>query len=137
MIKITLDEIKKLAYNYMLSNTAYSFYEVSQANETIQRLREEYSLDILVQYFKKITSKGKRSEIKIAIAYAILIALLTHKDNYLVDDNTKNFFNRLRWGKSLTDYIEKTSPANNIFSANISLTSSTKNQSIGKEKKYN
>lgn len=129
MIHVSRRVLREIAKTYVLANTSYSLLNGLKSVEIVKKMREDCSYDQLKQYYEKLTSKARRSEIVVAFAYAVLISLLTHtnKTRDLVDSS------RLDWGLAIEKFVSMSTPSNNrstiIFSSDAN-TSVRVNQSL-------
>jgi hypothetical protein len=104
MTKLTRSDLRTLARVVILANTAPSLYRGLLATPIVPLLRRGTNVAELSAHYDRVTSRAKRTEIELGIAYALLIALLTHEEGTATPDSS-----RLKWGPAIADLIAKSS----------------------------
>jgi hypothetical protein len=99
MISLTKGELFELAAAYIVTNTPSSLFESLRETSAVTKMRYEVPLSTLMDYYDRVTSRGKRSEISMALAYGALEAILLHKDN--LGTSQAPDVTRLKWGEQL------------------------------------
>ena len=103
MIALTKADLEELGTIFLLTNTPVSLFHALERSAPVVRMRAESSPDALNQYFQKVSTKGRRSLIVVALAYATLVAALTHPDSR----SHPSAAARLRWGDLLVEHALK------------------------------
>lgn len=106
MTKLTREDLRSLARVVILANTAPSLYRGLLDTQIIPLLKRGSSVAELSNYYDRVTSRAKRTEIELGIAYALLIALLTHEDGAPTPDSA-----RLKWGPAIAELITRSTAA--------------------------
>jgi hypothetical protein len=75
-------------------------------SRSAEHLRHKCSADELRDYFDTVTEKGERSPFLAALAYTVLIALLTKSPGPATPPDAS----RLHWGPVIRDYLIETFP---------------------------
>lgn len=103
MTKFPKSELREVTNIYLLANTPKSLFGALVKTNVVDRLRRECSNAELLNYYKKITAKGRRTPFVVAMAYASLIALLLNTP--VKEEYPDTSF--LQWGQFLEDYANK------------------------------
>ena len=103
MTKLTRTDLRSLARVVVLANTAPSLYKGLMTTQLIGALKRGSSVPELRALYDRVTSRGRRTEIELGIAYATLIALMTHDAEASQPDTS-----RLKWGKAIADLVRQT-----------------------------
>lgn len=99
MINVTRSELIQLAMLYLVANTPRSLLEGLARRDAVNKFRYDVPIEDLLTYYEKITSRAKRSEIVVGLAYAVLVGILLHKDN--LGGQISPEASRLQWGEQL------------------------------------
>jgi hypothetical protein len=114
MTKVTRSDLRSLARVVVLANTAPSLYAGLLATQLIGPLKRGTSVAELRALYDRVTSRGRRTEIELGVAYAALIALLTNDAEASYPD-----VSRLKWGPAVADLIQKTASNQQIVLAGL------------------
>jgi hypothetical protein len=93
VIPISRAELVELGTLFALANTPGSLYSALVAHPVVQRLRAEMGPDALGVRFRQLTARGRRTELSLGLAYAVLTAIVTHEEAVAVPDSA----DRLEW----------------------------------------
>jgi hypothetical protein len=93
MIPVAKHELLGLAKLGALANTPASLFGALATNSTVERLRSQMGVGVLIADLARFTARARRTEITVGLAYAVLVAILTHKERAPEFDPT-----RLTWG---------------------------------------
>jgi hypothetical protein len=104
MMRISRNEIVKLARYYVLANTANSLFWLLRRDEIVARMERECSMKELADYYDFITSRGKRTELEAGLAYGLLVASLMMEVKLAGSSSDRPDASRLRWGEHIRDY---------------------------------
>jgi len=106
MISLDRHELMEVGQIYVLANTPYSLYWALLDTTVVSRMINECTPSELEAFYDHITSRARRSEISLGLAYSVLIAILTcDKPHKAVDAS------RLRWGLAIEELIHKSGRA--------------------------
>ena len=106
MIRLDRTDLRSLAEIFVLANTPFSLLRKLLESPQVQRMLREYSASELEAYYDWITARAGRSELVIALAYAVLVGLLVHEGRVDPIDTT-----RLEWGPQIQEYLQKSGKA--------------------------
>jgi len=101
MIQLTRSELRQLAQTFILANTPASLLNGilrSSATTKLKVCRPEELSD----YYDRITARAGRTEIVIALAYAVLFAILAKARD---PKNAPVDVTRLKWGEQIKVYL--------------------------------
>lgn len=113
MIHLDKRQLLDLAALYIVANTPRSLFQGLAASTAVSEMRHKEQLGALAGYYGKITARAKRSELVIALAYAVLIGILLHKDN--VDQHMRPDCSYLRWGPHMEELCRRLTPQTQII----------------------
>jgi hypothetical protein len=99
MVKISKQELRELATVLVVANTPNSLYEGLVDCSATKKLIKQMDQADSLSYYDKITSRAKRNEIVIALAYAVLISILRNKNGLIQPD-----VSRLDWGAEILEF---------------------------------
>ncbi len=99
MIRLTGSELIELGKLYALANTPPSLYHALAKNSSVRRMRTEMGPAVLAADFNRFSARDKRSEVSLGLAYATLVALLTHPERVEVPRTVE----RLKWGRAFVE----------------------------------
>jgi hypothetical protein len=101
MIRMPKSDLQEATNIFILANTPKSLLRGLLKSNVVNDLRRRCSVDELRVYFDTVTERGERSPFVAALAYAVLIALLT-KSPPSADSPDAT---RLQWGPIIKDYL--------------------------------
>jgi hypothetical protein len=110
MTKISYSSLKELTRIMAFANTPRSLFRAILASRAYDCLSRGSDYGELNSYYDAITSRGKRSPVVAALAYAVLIALLVKTPNSGAVDST-----RLEWGERIAEYTNQTQKSSQII----------------------
>jgi hypothetical protein len=91
---------------FVLANTPYSLCHAFAESDVVYRLIAECSVTEMERYYDKITARARRTELEVALGYALLIAILSSETPHGELDSS-----RLRWGNDIEDFLMKSGRA--------------------------
>jgi hypothetical protein len=101
--RLTRYQLRELAQVLVLANTPLSLFNGLVRCSAMDKLRKCPPKE-LVDYFDRITARPRRSEIVIALAYAVLSAILLRaRDAARVPVDPT----RLRWGRQICEHLSR------------------------------
>lgn len=103
MTKLSKTELGEILTTFFLANTPVSLFGGMSRCEGMRKLRKSSAAD-LSEYYDRITARPERSELVIALAYAVLTAILLRAsdgDRVTVDGT------RLLWGERIQAHAER------------------------------
>lgn len=111
----------------VLANTPQSLFLALRRSATVDRLANSVTFDHLATYFESITTRGRRTDVTLGIAYAVAVALLTHK----TPSGRVIPYDRLLWGNEFRQLARRGETGTNVtdvyapqYQARIDVTSS-------------
>ena len=102
MIRIDRQDLRELTLAFVLANTPPSLFKELDAQAAVHRMRSECSRSDLEAYYQRITTKADRTEMVMALAYAVLVAILTTDQAGNPVDSC-----RLQWGQAIEELAQK------------------------------
>lgn len=118
MIKLNRSELISIGNVFVLANTPYSLFSELNANLTVEKIKNQQTINELSKYYDYITDRSKRSEIAMGLAYAVLIALI--KKNRDEGNLTFEFdSDRLEWGQTIQEYFYTAGRNTQVISINV------------------
>lgn len=115
MIRTKKHELLELATLMLLANTPGSLFTALSKNNTVERLRSEMGQVALAADFARLTARARRTEITLGLAYAVLVAMLTHEQRSPEFDPT-----RLMWGKDFVDLAQARGRSTSLITVDAS-----------------
>lgn len=106
MIHLSKAQLLELASAFVVANTPASLYQSLTTTTAFGRLRDECSLSELHAYWDQLTARAKRTEIVIALAYGVLISIVSRGDSRSVKIDTS----RLTWGSIIEQITRLRNP---------------------------
>lgn len=103
MIRLDRRE-REIAQIALFANTPYSLCRALEESSAVRRMIRSCTPEDLAHYYDRITARARRSEVDVGLAYAVLVALLSHGTRP-VDAA------RLRWGLDIEDLLVKSGKA--------------------------
>ena len=80
MIHLSKNSMSALASLLAIANTPASLFAALTGTDAVKRMREETNPTELLAYYNRITARAKRNAVSMAMAYAIIVALLTGRN---------------------------------------------------------
>jgi hypothetical protein len=113
MTHISKIELKEFARVLVLANTPRSLYGGLMACSGMNKIRKCSAEDLRI-YYDHITARARRSELVMALAYAVMCGiLLKAKDQGLIGIDVS----RLDWGQNIADYVAHSAVRTGIFTS--------------------
>ena len=107
VIRLTKTDLIEFAQTLVFANTPLSLFKGMIGCSGMQKLRK-YQISELIEYYDWITARGKRTEIVVGLAYAVLCALVLHaRDTRGVHFDSS----RLQWGERIWKFMERSTIA--------------------------
>lgn len=110
MIRVNRTLLREMARLYILANTPYSLYHGLRQSRGVQQLVADHFPSELEQYYDHLTTRARRTEIEIGLAYGLLVALLTCDTPPTAIDAS-----RLRWGNEIQELVQKSGQTNQHY----------------------
>lgn len=107
---------KEIVTAYVYANTPMYLYQHLRSIESLRELATESPISSLVEEYNEKTTKEKREEADIAIAYAMLIAVTFLEYRKALDAFDRFDLSRLDWGRDIKGIFIRTSPISNFIS---------------------
>ena len=107
---------KEIVTAYVYANTPMYLYRHLRSIEPLRELATESSINSLVEEYNERTTKEKRTEADVAIAYAMLIAVTFLEYSEALAAFDRFDLCRLDWGRDVRDIFIRTSPISNFIS---------------------
>lgn len=103
MIKLSKTDLNDVLEIFFLANTPRSLLRGMTRTSAIQNLRRCSSRELL-EYYDRLTARAERSELIVALTYAVLCAILLRiQEGDRVDVDAA----RLLWGEQIRSYFER------------------------------
>ena len=104
MIKLSRNQLLEITQVMVLANTPLSLLKGLVRSSAVQILRTKCSPEELIEYYDHITVRPRRSEIVMALAYAVLSAiLLKARDAKRIPVDATRLF----WGEQIQDHMSR------------------------------
>jgi hypothetical protein len=99
MIRLRRGDLREMAEIYIVANTPRSLFDGLLICGGVDEMRRKATPSELSEYFDKITSRAKRTEISMSLAYGVLIALILNRQELSRPENIDP--SRLQWGTQI------------------------------------
>jgi hypothetical protein len=111
MIRLNRNQLLEIAQVLVLANTPLALFKGLVRSSAVQILRAKCSPEELVEYYDSITARARRTEIVMALAYAVLSAILLRaRDAKEIHVDAT----RLLWGEQIRDYVARVAVSTNV-----------------------
>ena len=94
-----------------MANTPKSLFDAISESAAAAKLRG-YGYEALMNIYDALTARARRNDLVVSLAYATLVALLTHAEP---NHDNKPDVTRLRWGDAFETYSKQHNPASQII----------------------
>ena len=115
MIRLSRQHIFSLARAFLLANTPYSLLSELTNNPAVTEMHYHAHLRELAEYFDSITTRGKRTEIVMGLAYGVFVALLLQLREKGELENLPIDPSRLQWGPQMHEYLQTSAVSTGII----------------------
>lgn len=113
LIPLSKQQLRELARIFILANTPISFFNSLVRCSAMENLRRAPPA-VLMEYFDELTTRARRTDLLIALAYAVLTAILLRaRDAQYVPVQAS----RLHWGERIRVYAQQTTVGTHVLSA--------------------
>jgi hypothetical protein len=103
MTKLSKTDLGEILEIFFLANTPVSLFVGMNRSDAVQKLKRSPAGELL-NYYDRITSRKERSELVIALAYAVLCAILLRAQD---GDRVTVDATRLLWGEQIRVRLER------------------------------
>src|SRR6185295_15597640 len=112
MIRISREELREVASVYVVANTPSSMLGGLLRTSAVRRLRSE-SIGDLAAYYDFVTTRARRTEVSMGLAYAILVSIHFHA--HPVPGTRPHLdASRLQWGSIIEEQAKSKAPTTQI-----------------------
>jgi hypothetical protein len=105
MIRLSREHLFSLARAFLLANTPYSLLSELANNPAVIEMHYHAALRELIEYFDFITTRAKRTEVVMGLAYGVLIAILLQLRDKGELGTLPIDPSRLQWGLQIHEYL--------------------------------
>ena len=104
MIRLGRLDLRELTRVLVVANTPLSLFKGLSRCSAMEKLRKQPAAE-LVEYYERLTSRPKRSELVIGLAYVLLSAILLDQRDSGRKINIDA--SRLHWGPQIREHLER------------------------------
>lgn len=113
MTRLSKTELEEILTTFFLANTPVSLFRGMSRCEGMGKLRKCSAVD-LSEYYDRITARAERSELVVALAYAVLSAILIRASE---GDRVPVDATRLLWGDRIQAHVQRSWVPSTVVSA--------------------